>query len=184
MRASVAIQTPSRFNLRGFLLSEDNQTPELVAIGAAGLLIAIAIIHLQDQGGLLGGESPTWLKWGYYLIEITSLLAAVLVARKKTAGWLLGLGASVFPFTGYILSRTIGVPGDSGDIGNWGYRLGQVSLVVEASYVLIACVCLYRIYLAQRADSAGPDELDLWAEFNHEGDPVGIEAGRQDAPKG
>jgi hypothetical protein len=159
LSASVASQPQSQFDLQDFLLSDDDQTPTPIAILAGGLLIAIAIIHLQDQGGLLGGQSPTWLKWGYYLVELSSLLAALLVARKKTAGWVLGLGASAFPFIGYILSRTVGIPGDSGDIGNWGYTLGQVSLGVEASLVVIASVCLYRIFLAQRADSADLVEL-------------------------
>jgi hypothetical protein len=144
----------SRFNVKDFLRGDDEETPAVVAITAAGLLIAIAIIHLQDQGGLLGSESPTWLKWGYYLVELTSLVAAVLVARKKTAGWVLGLGASVGPFTGYILSRSVGIPGDSGDIGNWGYTLGTVSLLVEGAFVIIACVCLYRIYRVQGTDIA------------------------------
>jgi hypothetical protein len=159
LSASVATQTRSRFNALDFLLSDDDQTSAPMAIVAAGLLIAIAIIHLQDQGGLLGDQSPIWLKWGYYLVELTSLLAALLVARKKTAGWVLGLGASAFPFTGYILSRTVGIPGDSGDVGNWGYTLGTVSLVVEASFVAIAALCLYKILLAQRVDSADLIEL-------------------------
>jgi hypothetical protein len=149
----VAVQAQSRFNLKDFLCSDDEQTPVGVALLAAGLLIAIAIIHIQDQGGLLGHQSPTWLKWGYYLVEVTSLLAALLVARKRTAGWVLGLGASAGPFTGYVLSRAVGLPGDSGDVGNWGYTLGQVSLVVEGLFVVIACVCLHRIFLAQRPNS-------------------------------
>jgi hypothetical protein len=141
------------------LRGDDEETPAVVAITAAGLLIAIAIIHLQDQGGLLGSESPAWLKWGYYLVELTSLVAAVLVARKKTAGWVLGLGASVGPFTGYILSRSVGIPGDSGDIGNWGYTLGTVSLLVEGAFVIIACVCLYRIYRIYRVQGTDTAEF-------------------------
>jgi hypothetical protein len=144
------MQAQSRFNLKDFLGSEDEQTPVAVAFVAAGLLVAIAIIHIQDQGGLLGDQSPTWLKWGYYLVELSSLLAALLVARKRTAGWVLGLGAAAGPFTGYVLSRSVGLPGDSGDIGNWGYTLGQVSLVVEGLFVIIACVCLVRIYQGTR----------------------------------
>jgi hypothetical protein len=167
LSTSVATQAKSRFNLQDFLRSDDEQTPALVAIAAAGLLVAIAIIHLQDQGGLLGGQSPTWLKWGYYLVEVASLLAALLVARKKTVGWVLGLGASVGPLTGYILSRSVGLPGDSGDIGNWGYTLGQVSLAVEGSFIIIASVCLYRIYLAQQSNSLEPVEGQLRVSVAH-----------------
>jgi hypothetical protein len=136
--------------LTSFLVSRDHDTPAAVAIGGAGLLIAVCIIHLQDQGGLLGGESPTWLKWGYYLVEMTSLLAAVMVLRKWTFGWVLGVGATLSPFIGYLLSRSVGIPGDPGDVGNWGYLLGTVSLVVEATFVLVASICLRRIYVRFR----------------------------------
>jgi hypothetical protein len=107
------------------LVADDTVTPVPLLILGAGLLIAIAIIHLQDQGGLLGGVSPTWLKYGYYLIEIGSLVSALLVIRGKAIGWVFGLASSIGPFVGYILSRSIGVPGDPGDVGNWDYLLGQ-----------------------------------------------------------
>ena len=121
----------------------------LLVLGT-GLLIAIAIIHLQDQGGLLGSESPTWLKYGYYMIEIGSLVSALLVIRGKVIGWLLGLVWSIGPFVGYILSRSVGVPGDPGDVGNWSYLLGTVSLLVEGSFVTLAVVCLTRLYRAKQ----------------------------------
>ena len=47
---------------------------------------------------------------------------------------LLGAG----PFAAYILSRTVGVPGDHGDVGNWGYWVGTVSLFVEAALVALS----------------------------------------------
>ena len=132
------------------LVADDTVTPVPLLILGAGLLIAIAIIHLQDQGGLLGGESPTWLKYGYYLVEFGSLISALLVIRGKAIGWALGLASSVGPFVGYILSRTVGVPGDPGDVGNWGYLLGTVSLLVEGSFAILAVVCLTRLYQAKR----------------------------------
>jgi hypothetical protein len=132
------------------LLADDTTTPVPLLIVAAGLLIAIAIIHLQDQGGLLGGESPMWLRYGYYLVEIGSLVSALLVIRGKAIGWVLGLASSIGPFTGYILSRAVGVPGDPGDVGNWGYLLGTVSLLVEGSFIIVAAVCLTRLGRASR----------------------------------
>ncbi len=154
MDNSVTHQARPRFDLRAFLSSEDHETRAPVAIVGAGLLIAVCIIHLQDQGGLLGGESPTWMKWGYYLIELSSLVAAVMVLRKRTFGWLLGMGTTALPFIGYVLTRSVGLPGDSGDVGNWGYTLGTVSLVVEALFVVIASVCLLRIYSDDRERAA------------------------------
>jgi hypothetical protein len=128
-----------------FFLSDDTQTPMPLLVLGAGLALAIAVIHLQDQGGLLGGQSPTWLKYGYYMVEISSTISAALIIRGKTFGWVLGLASSIGPMTGYILSRSVGVPGDSGDVGNWGYLLGTVSLIVEGSFIVLAGFCLMRI---------------------------------------
>jgi hypothetical protein len=36
------------------------------------------------------------------------------------------------------MSRTVGVPGDHGDVGNWGYWVGTVSLFVEAALVALS----------------------------------------------
>ncbi len=127
------------------LVADDTQTPLPVLVLGAGLALAIAVIHLQDQGGLLGDQSPMWLKYGYYLIEISSTISAALIIRGKVIGWWLGLASSVGPMTGYILSRTVGVPGDPGDIGNWGYLLGTVSLIVEGTLAVVALICLARI---------------------------------------
>ena len=46
---------------------------------------------------------------------------------------LLGLGS----FTGYLVSRSVGVPGDPGDAGNWGDWVGAASLVAEAALVVL-----------------------------------------------
>lgn len=133
-------------NFYDVVLADDTVTPVPMLVVGAGLLIAIAIIHLQDQGGLPGGESPTWLKYGYYLVEIGALISALSVIRGKAFGWVLGLASSVGPFVGYILSRSVGVPGDPGDVGNWGYLLGTISLLVEGSFAIVAVVCLTRLY--------------------------------------
>jgi MFS family permease len=145
--------TESAQNFTDVLHVEDTITPVPLLVVGAGLLIAIAIIHLQDQGGLLGGVTPTWLKYGYYLIEIGSISSALLVIRGKVIGWVFGLVSSIGPFLGYIASRTVGVPGDPGDVGNWGYVLGTVSLLVEGTLIVFTLVCLVRLYRANRLGS-------------------------------
>jgi hypothetical protein len=47
---------------------------------------------------------------------------------------LLGTG----PFVAYVASRTVGVPGDPSDVGNWGYWVGTVSLFAEAALVALS----------------------------------------------
>ena len=138
------------------VLADDTTNSLPVLVVGAGLALAIAVIHLQDQGGLLGTVTPLWMKYGYYLVEISSTLAAALLIRGKVLGWFVGLASSVGPMTGYLLSRTVGVPGDPGDIGNWGYLLGTVSLLVEGSFILLAVISLWRIARTSvRLDAVG-----------------------------
>jgi hypothetical protein len=132
------------------LPADDTTSPGVAIVAGAGLALAVAVIHLQDQGGLLGHQSPTWLKFGYYLIEIASTVAAGLILRSKVAGWMLGLATALSAFTGYLLSRSVGVPGDPGDVGNWGYTLGTVSLIVEATFIVLAVLMLRRAIRARR----------------------------------
>jgi MFS family permease len=140
--------------LTGAISIDDTVTPLPLLIMAAGLLIAVAVIHLQDQGGLLGDQSPTWLEYGYYVVEIVSIISALFLVRGKAVGWVLGLGSTVGPFIGYVLSRSVGLPGDSGDVGNWGYLLGTVSLLVEGTFILLALICLTRLYSRRCANVA------------------------------
>ena len=154
MYLTTGVQSFGDQRVKRFPFSDDTQTPLALLVLGAGLALAIAVIHLQDQGGLLGNQSPLWLKYGYYLVEISSTISAALIIRGKTFGWLLGLASSIGPMTGYILSRSVGVPGDPGDIGNWGYLLGTVSLIVEGSVILLAGICLMRIRRASQSGSA------------------------------
>jgi hypothetical protein len=102
-----------------FLLADDTVNPVPVLVLGAGLALAVAVIDLQDQGGLLGSLTPEWMKFGYDLVEILSTISAALIVRGELFGWVLGLASSIGPMVGYILSRTVGVHGDSGDVGNW-----------------------------------------------------------------
>ena len=133
-----------------FLIGNDDRTPVPVVCIAAMLALAVAIIHLQDQGGLLGDQSVLWLKYGYYLIEITTTVTAGLILRGKVVGWIIGSVATTSAMVGYIVSRTVGVPGDPGDIGNWGYTLGTVSLIVEGTFVVIAVLALKNLIRSSR----------------------------------
>ena len=111
-----------------------------VRLVGALLALAVAAVHIADQGGITTLASPHWIGWGYRLIEVGGLLtaAAVLLARPAWLGWAAGISLGVGPFLGYVASRSVGVPGDHGDIGNWGYWVGTVSLVVEAALIVLS----------------------------------------------
>ena len=111
-----------------------------VRLVGALLALAVAAVHVADQGSITTLASPHWIGWGYRLIEVGGLLtaAAVLLARPAWLGWAAGILLGVGPFLGYVASRSVGVPGDHGDIGNWGYWVGTVSLVVEAALIVLS----------------------------------------------
>jgi hypothetical protein len=54
------------------------------------------------------------------------------------AGGLLALGA----ITGYTLTRTVGLPSATGDVGNWLEPLGLASLFVESILVAVTAYVL------------------------------------------
>jgi hypothetical protein len=113
----------------------------VVAVRLVGAMLALAIaaVHVADQGSITAFASPDWIGWGYRLIEVGGVLTAVtlLLPRSAWLGWAAGVLLGVGPFVGYVASRSVGVPGDPGDVGNWGYWVGTVSLVVEAALVVL-----------------------------------------------
>ena len=110
---------------------------------AALLCLGVGVIHVLDQGGFPGSKSPTYVEVGYYLIEIASVVAAlVLLQTTSTLGWLLAAGVAAGPLAGYILSRGPGLPSYSDDRGNWNEPLGVVSLIVEGFLLLLTVIPL------------------------------------------
>jgi hypothetical protein len=120
--------------------------PEMaVRLVGALLAVAVAAVHVTDQGGLTTLNSPAWIGWGYRLIEVGGVLTALTLLLTGPArlgrpwfGWAAGVLLGAGPFLAYVTSRTVGLPGDSGDIGNWGYWVGIVSLIVESALVVLS----------------------------------------------
>jgi hypothetical protein len=128
------------------------------------LALAVAAVHVADQGGVTAFISPDWIGWGYRLIEVGGVLTALVLLLPRPArfapawaGWAAGVLLGVGPFAAYILSRTVGVPGDPGDVGNWGYWVGTVSLFVEAALVALSVSML--LALRQFAVPGGLQDL-------------------------
>ena len=128
------------------LVTARDAAPEFaVRFVGALLAVAVAAVHVADQGGVTAMADPAWIGWGYRLIEVGGVLTALILLLPRTAwlgpawlGWAAGALLGAAPFLGYVASRTVGVPGDSGDVGNWGYWVGTVSLLVEAALVILS----------------------------------------------
>jgi len=117
----------------------------VVRFSGAMLALAVAAVHVADQGGVAAFTSPDWIGWSYRLIEVGGVLTALVLLLAPAirlvpawAGWAAGVLLGVGPFVAYVLSRTVGLPGDPGDVGNWGYWVGTVALLVEAGLVALS----------------------------------------------
>jgi hypothetical protein len=126
-----------------------------VRLVGALLALAISTVHVADQGSITTLASPDWIGWGYRLIEVGGVLTAatLLLPWTRWLGWAAGVLLGFGPFAGYLLSRSVGVPGDPGDVGNWGYWVGTVSLVVEAALVVL---CAGMLLAHRRAGTGTP----------------------------
>jgi hypothetical protein len=118
-----------------------------VSVRIVGALLALAVgaVHVADQGGISVLTSPSWIGWSYRLIEVGGAVTALalLLPRPRWLGptwlgWAAGVLLGALPFVAYLASRTVGMPGDPRDVGNWGYWVGTVSLFVEAALVMLS----------------------------------------------
>lgn len=120
-------------------------------LAGAVLCLAVAAIHVIDQGGIPGSKTPAYVGVGYWALEIIGVVAAVLLmAGVARAGWFLAAGVAAGPFIGYVLSRGPGLPGYTDDVGNWTEPLGLVSLAVEAVLFVLAVALFLRQVPYQR----------------------------------
>lgn len=147
-------------------------------VGLAGALLAMAVsaVHVADQGGLTKLADPDWIGWGYRAIEVGGLLTALtlllavlagrvlagqaLAARALARlGWAATLLLGAAPLLGYLASRTIGLPGDADDVGNWGDWVGMESLFLEAGLIVLSVSVLLALRArptARPAAAPGP----------------------------
>jgi len=80
------------------------------------LALAVAAVHVADQGGITTLASPGWIGWGYRLIEAGGVLTVLTLCWPRPArlwpawlGWAAGVLLSAGPFAAYVASRTVGV---------------------------------------------------------------------------
>lgn len=109
----------------------------LAIVGLAG----IALIHLIDAPGQFA-DTP-YLGWMYVALILGCIaVGAALLRGGDPRAWAAAGALTLSVMLGYVLSRTTGLPGSSGDIGNWSEQLGIASLFVEGSVVAVSAFAL------------------------------------------
>ena len=103
----------------------------LVGAGIS-LIIVVGLIHLIGAPEDL--EEAPYQGLLFLANFFGAVLAAIGIYRGRSWGWGLGALVSAGAFAGYVISRTIGLPGLPVE-EEWLEPLGLLSMVVEALFV-------------------------------------------------
>jgi hypothetical protein len=99
----------------------------------SGLLILIAVIHLYMAPAEY--EESALLGYLFAANVFAALLAAVGIRRQAAWGWVLGFWVAGGAIVGYIVTRTVGMPGMEPE--EWLYPVGVLSVVLEIVFVAV-----------------------------------------------
>ena len=122
----------STLAVRGTTVSD-----RLVGAGIS-LIIIVGLIHLIGAPEDL--EEAPYQGVLFLANFFGALTAAIGIYRGRSWGWSLGALVAGGAFLGYVLSRTIGLPGMP--VEEWLEPLGVLSLLVEALFVGL-CLTLF-----------------------------------------
>jgi hypothetical protein len=111
----------------------------LVGAGIS-LIVVVGLIHLINSPEDLEEGSYTGL---LYLANFFGALAAIGIYRGRSWGWALGFLVAGGAFAGYVISRTVGLPGLPVET-EWLEPLGVLSLLVEGLFVGVFLAVLTR----------------------------------------
>jgi hypothetical protein len=103
---------------------------------------AFALIHLLDLPGTM--KDTPYIGWLYIGLIVSAItIASALMRTSSTVAWTAVAGLVTSVMIAYILSRTIGLPQSSDDIGNWGQSLGIEMLFVGGSLLGLSSAVLF-----------------------------------------
>ena len=105
---------------------------ERLAGAGISLIVVVGLIHLIDAPGDLQ-EAP-YQGLLFLANFFGSLTAAIGIYRCRTWGWSLGFLVAGGAFLGYVMSRTVGLPGLPVE-EEWLEPLGLLSMLVEALFI-------------------------------------------------
>ena len=105
-------------------------------------LAAIAVIHILDAQGTFT-DGTRYIFWLYIAAVVGVIpVSLVLLHWGSPLAWAGVAALAAGPLLGFILTRSVGLPRDSADIGNWLEPLGMASMFVEAGVISLALVRL------------------------------------------
>ena len=128
--------------------------PGVRAFAATGLM-TVGLIHVLEIQGQLNGA--VWLTAGFVLVAVSAPTAGLwLLAQPSSAAWQLSGLVCLLSAGGYVLTRSVPVPGDRMDRGNWLEPLGVAALFTEGIIVILAVLVVASIQARGQRRVAAP----------------------------
>lgn len=104
-------------------------------LGGVGV-VAIGVIHILDAAPTY--HDTPWIFWAYLALIVAAIPVTLwLLHWPSPLAWGAAVALAAAPLAGYVWSRSIGLPGDAPDIGNWLCTLGIAALFVETSLLAL-----------------------------------------------
>ena len=102
---------------------------------AGGGLAGIAVLHLAAAGDEWADARVVF--WLFVGLAAACLALAVRLVAEGLDRWTWAAvwTLAAVPLAGYVVSRATGLPGDTGDVGDWTNSLGLAALAVEAALI-------------------------------------------------
>ncbi len=110
------------------------------------LIVVAGLIHMYTSPGEM--DEAAYLGLLFIANCVGALVAAYGMLRGAAWGWALGLAVAAGAIVGYVISRTVGLPGM--DVEAWLNPLGITSLVIEGLFILS-----FALRVAQPRQAAG-----------------------------
>lgn len=104
-----------------------------IILGLSGIIA----VHVMDLPGKLS-EVPYLGLMYIGVISAAGALIQRMMSGPSRRDYLASAALAGAVFVGYVINRTVGMPGATDDIGNWFEPLGLLSLVIEAWVVGIS----------------------------------------------
>ncbi len=122
-------------------MAADPVTDAILRTGTGLGLAGVALIHFLD---LFSKLKETPYLGGAYLVLIGAslILGGRLIRAAGPRLWAMAGGLSTAAVIGYVLSRSVGLPNASNDIGNWTEPLGLAALFLEGIVVMLSTYAL------------------------------------------
>jgi hypothetical protein len=122
--------------------------PGKLAWAGASLIAAVGLIHLLEAPEEL--EEATYLGLLFLANFGGAVVAAIGIYQGHKWGWGLGALLAGGAFVGYVISRTLGLPGMP--VEEWLEPLGMISLLVEGLFMGLVLAIFVRPAKEARID--------------------------------